>query len=495
MEHQLEQQYDIAIVGSGTAGYSAALRAAELGKSVVMVERDGTLGGTCLNRGCIPSKALITATRTIADVEDGARMGIMASVEEIDFGKLREFRDGTVTRMTEGLRGLLAYRGIAVVQGDAAVSAERSVTVSPADGQDTVRLFAHDGGFEELDATVTFTAGDVIVATGSSPRPLPNAPFHGALIDSTQALALNTFPHNAIIIGSGAIALEFASMWNAAGCDVTLLIRKDNVLSNADHRAAVALNRELKRRGITIVKGTQVTGVDTGDNLGATVHYRVEGEEDERTMAAELALVAIGRSPNTSQPWFAGAGIELDADGFVTVDDFGRTSRDHIWAIGDITRGRALAHRAFAQGIALAEHIAGLDAAPVVDANVPNVVFCTPEFATVGLTLAEARADSRYADVRETLFPVMANARMVMAASGGSFSIVSGRPADGGDELVLGVHVVAPDASDLIAEAQQIVADRIPLHQAASQIHPHPTFSEIIGETLLKADGRPLHTR
>ncbi|MEE1295504.1 MAG: FAD-dependent oxidoreductase [Bifidobacterium sp.] len=491
----MQQQFDIAIIGAGTAGYSTALRAAELGRSVVIVERDAVLGGTCLNRGCIPSKALVTATRTIAAIKDGARMGINASVDEIDFGTLRAFRDGTVHDMESGLRGLLAYRGVTVVQGDAELRPDGTLRVTPAPRQTAVRLFAHDGGFKDLGPALTLSGTDTVIATGSSPRPLECAPFHGALIDSTQALALNTFPHSAVIIGSGAIALEFASMWNAAGCDVTLLIRKDNVLSNADRRAALALNRELKRRGITIVKGTRVTGVEVGENLGATVRYREEGGDAEHALAAEIALAAIGRTPNTDMPWLRLAGVKLDADGYVVVDDFGATSRPRTWAIGDITRGRALAHRAFAQGIELAERIAGLDPDPVVDTDVPNIVFCDPEFATVGLTLREAKADPGYVDVRETAFPVMANARMLMSGSGGSFSVVTGRPVTGGDDLVLGVHVVCPDASDLIAEAQQLVANRIPLHEAAGQIHPHPTFSEVIGETLLKADGRPLHTR
>lgn len=489
-------QFDIAIIGAGPGGYSAALRAAELGKSVVMVERDETLGGTCLNRGCIPSKALITATRTLDALAHGEAMGIVSKLEEIDFGRLRDYRERTVATLVDGLRALVEYRGITVYHGDASLGADRHVRVVPSPGQDHVHRFAKNGGFDEIDGDLDITADDVVLATGSRPRELPGTTYHGAIVDSTAALSLDTFPHSAVIIGSGAVALEFASIWNSAGSDVTLLIRKDNVLSKSDRRAALALSRELKRRGIHIIRDAHVRGVDTGINLGACVHYTLGDDDEERTICAEIVLGAIGRTPNTDEPWLADSGVALDDAGMVVIDAYGRTNLNHVWALGDITAGHALAHRAFAQGLVVAETIAGLDARPVNEDAIANIVFSSPEFATVGLTLHDAQADARYADVKETVFPVMSNPRMVMSGTGGSFSIVTGRDAErDGDEVVLGVHVVAPDASDMIAEAQQIVANHIPLHEAADAIHPHPTFSEMIGETLLKADGRPLHTR
>lgn len=488
--------FDIAIIGAGPGGYSAALRAAELGRSVVMIERDETLGGTCLNRGCIPSKALITATRTLDALAHGESMGIVSKLEEIDFGRLRDYREHTVATLVDGLRALVEYRDITVYRGDASLSADHHVHVVPSAGQEHVRRFAKNGGFDEIAGDLDITADDVVLATGSRPRELPGTAYHGAIVDSTAALSIDTFPHSAVIIGSGAVALEFASIWNSAGSDVTLLIRKDSVLSKSDRRAALALSRELKRRGIDIIRNAHVRGIDTGVNLGVTVRYTLGDDDEEHMIGAEIALGAIGRTPNTDEPWFADCGVALDDAGMVVVDDYGRTNLDHVWALGDITAGHALAHRAFAQGLVIAETIAGLKAKPVDEDAIANIVFSSPEFATVGLTLRQAQADARYADVRETVFPVMSNPRMVMSATGGSFSIVSGRDAGGDDtEYVLGVHVVAPDASDMIAEAQQIVANRIPLHEASNAIHPHPTFSEMIGETLLKADGRPLHAR
>ncbi|NEG70223.1 dihydrolipoamide dehydrogenase [Bifidobacterium sp. BRDM6] len=463
--------------------------------------------------------------------------------------------------MTKGLEGLLAHRGVVVFRGEAALetgaSSEASVsgddpsldspavtlgdgtfadaderpvtvTVTPVAGHDAVETgksaarmtpvaeavaagdmegAGSDGqGAVRLldDGTVRLTARDVVVATGSRPRPLDGIGFAGALIDSSQALSLDTMPQSAVIIGSGAVALEFASMWNAAGCDVTMLIRRERVLSHADRRAAMALTRELKRRGVHVVPGVHVTAVDTGVNLGATVHY-ADADGHAGQVYGEIALVAVGREPNTDEPWFAGrgddgrsggAGIALDASGFVVTDPFGRTSLPHVWAVGDITAGPQLAHHAFEQGIVVAEEIAGLAPKPVDERTVPTVIFSNPEFASVGMTLAGARADERYANVDETAMPVMANARMLIAGSNGSCSVVCGElAANPGVRMVLGVHIVAPDASDLIAEAQQIVANRVPLSDAARNIHPHPTFSELLGEALLKADGRPLNTR
>ncbi len=490
------EHYDVVIVGAGPGGYTVALRSAELGKSVLLVERDDVVGGTCLNRGCIPSKALITATRTIDTIHRGEQIGIDCQLQEIDFGKLCAFRDDTVSTMRGGLLGLLTFRGVHMVQGIASIEEDGHVRVVPAQGEKTVRGRNAGGDFEDGEQSLDVTAGDVVIATGSRPKPLDVAPFNHALIDSTAALALNSFPHSAVVIGSGATALEFATMWNSAGADVTLIMRGGIVLSRSDRRAAKVLMRELKRQGITIVTKATITAVDTGENLGATVHY-MDADGNGQEVFAEWVLAAIGRVPNTDGAWFEKASIELDENGLVQTDAYGRTSREHVWALGDITPGHQLAHRAYQQGYVVAESIAGLDPSPVNEHTIPTVVFSNPEFASVGYTLREAKADPRFADVSETLIPVMANARMLMSGASGSVSVVSGRKsADQSDDVhVLGVHIVSPDASDLIAETQQIIGNHVPLSAAARNIHPHPTFSEMLGETLLKADGRPLHTR
>lgn len=488
---------DVIIIGSGPGGYATALRAAELGRSVVLVERGDALGGTCLNRGCIPTKALITTARAVDAVRQAPNVGIDATITGIDFGTMVTYKNRIVRTMTEGLRGLLAHRGVVVLQGEATVTdpARRVVTIQANGGRDQVLCFRKAGVSESCGTTVNVQADDIVLATGSRPTPLPCHDFAGALIDSTQALSLVHVPATATIIGSGSIAVEFATIWSAGGCEVTMLIRHGRALSHWDRRSGTTLTRELKRRGIHIIPDTRITGVDVGVNLGATVHY-TDAAGQERTIFSELALTAIGRVPNTDDAWCRALGVDMDDDGHIVTDAYGRTKASGIWAVGDITRGPGLASRAFAQGITIAERMAGHDCTPVDDDAVAQVVFSSPEAATVGCTMEQARDREDLDHVRESMYPMLSNARMLMSGSAGSMSIVSGeRREQPGVEVVLGVHIVAPNASDMIGEAEQIIANRIPLDRASSITHPHPTFSEAFGEALLLADGRPLHTR
>ena len=495
-EQDQRRDYDIAIIGAGPGGYSTALRAAELGLSVALIDRDAVVGGTCLNRGCIPSKALITATHAIGTIRHARELGINASVDGIDFGRLRSYRLGIIDTMTKGLSGLLAHRHVPVFHGEAMVTQPGRVRVSPSPGRDAVECTERAGVPEDAGGSVDIHAGSIVLAMGSSPRPLPGIPFSGALIDSTHALSLDRFPSSVVIVGSGAIAVEFASMWNEAGCSVTLLMRHDRVLSSWDRRTSSTITRELRRQGVDVVAHSRIVTVDTGVNLGATVHYTVEGSEERKSAYGEYALAAIGRDPATDMPWLDDLGIARDEAGCVPTDGWGRTSVPGIRAVGDITPGPALAHRAFAQGIVAAESIAGLSPDPVDDDAVPSVVFSSPEAASVGMTAEAARRRDDVTDVEESIYPMMANARMLMSGSAGSLSIVSGiRPQESSERIVLGVHMASPLAGDLIAEAQQLVGQHSPLHRASALIHPHPTMSETLGEALLKADGRPLHTR
>ncbi|WEV66703.1 dihydrolipoyl dehydrogenase [Bifidobacterium sp. ESL0769] len=478
---------DIAIIGGGPGGYATALRASELGLSVVLINREEKLGGTCLNRGCIPSKALITVTRAIHNVSDTKRMGVNASIESIDFNKLTEFKSNAVNAMTDGLASLLAARKVTVIKGEASIIADHrvKVVVDETNGD---------------DAPSEITADNIVIATGSRPRPLPGHPFEGVVIDSTQALSLPRFPKTAVIIGAGAVAVEFASMWNAAGVDVTMLIRRERVLSHAHRRTSMALTRALAKDGVHVVAHSHVTDIEnevnSTDANGATVSYTTDKNETIREVQADVVLAAIGRDPNTDADWLRSAGIELDEHNMVKTDAFGRTSQPGIWALGDITPGPALAYRAFEQGIVIAETIAGRNPEPVDNDTVPEVVFSTPEFASVGLTMEQAKADPDISEPKETAYPMMGNARILMSGEAGSMSVVTGSYTDKPDTpVILGVHMLAPDAGDLIAEAEELVGNRVPLSDAARLIHPHPTFSEAFGETLLKADGRPLHTR
>ncbi|WEV41413.1 FAD-dependent oxidoreductase [Bifidobacterium sp. ESL0682] len=515
--------FDIAIIGGGPGGYATALRASQLGLSVALINREDRIGGTCLNRGCIPSKALITATRAMRNVGDAGRMGINARIGNVDFPKLAAFKDQAVTSMTDGLASLLEARKVTVIRAEASITAPHTVSIEYSDGDD-----------ESTARITSLQAEHIVVATGSRPRPMPEQPFCGALIDSTQALALPRFPQSAVVIGAGAVAVEFASMWNAAGVDVTLLIRHERVLSHAHRRTAMALTRALSKDGIHIVTHSEVTDIKVGslpselrhepynansetaitgskadseqprdavhdENpglTGAIVTYHTDRDETEQQCKADVVLSAIGRDPNTDGDWFATADIDLDEHRLVKTDAYGRTSQPGIWALGDITPGPALAYHAFEQGIVIAESIAGLDLEPVNDDTIPEVVFSTPEFASVGLTIDEAKNRKDIIEAQETAYPMMGNARVLMSGEAASLSLVSGTYADRPDTpVVLGVHMLAPDAGDLIAEAEELVGNRVSLSDAARLIHPHPTFSEALGETLLKADGRPLHTR
>lgn len=488
---------DIAIIGAGPGGYSAALRASQLGKSVALVEQDPVLGGTCLNRGCIPSKALITATRSIDTIHFAEQFGVHAQLDNIDFGALRDYRLRIVDTMTKGLSGLLAARGVVVYQGVANLASDaHSVLISPSQGETEVLRFEKAGVGQSAGSSYEISADDIVLATGSRPRPLPHIPFQGGVIDSTQALEINQFPLNAVIVGAGAVAVEFASMWNAAGCKVTLLIRKDRVLSHLDRRSGVTLTRELRRRGVTIITQAEVTNIETGVNLGATVHYTQNDSQENGHVYGEVVLAAIGRDPNTDADWFNTLNITRDGAGLVLTDEYGRTNIPGLWALGDITPGAALAHRAFEQGLTVAESICGIPSQPVRNETIPQIVFSSPELASVGFTLEEAQQNDSISNAKETAYPMLSNARMLMGSSGGSMSVITGEYADQpGVEVVCGVHMVADHASELIAEGEQLVGNKIPLHQASGFVHPHPTLSEAFGEALLKADGRPLHTR
>ncbi|NMM99896.1 dihydrolipoamide dehydrogenase [Bifidobacterium sp. DSM 109958] len=483
----MTDQFDVIIIGAGPGGYSTALRAAELGRSTALVERDATVGGTCLNRGCIPTKALVTACHTLDMARRSRELGVDLELAGIDYGRLLDYKNRIVETMVKGLGGLLAHRGVDVVRGEASLRPGMDEA-----GLHVVDVTAPDGSVRRL------AARDVVLATGAHARPLPSAPFSQAVIDSTAALSLDEFPSSATVIGSGAVALEFASIWHSAGCDVTLLMRRDRVLSGWNRRTGMTLTRELRRQGVKVIAHSAVTGIDVGANLGTRVRYTVGDDPQEKAMETELTLVAIGRDPNTGAAWIRDAGVTLDDHGFVVTDAHGGTSVPGVWAVGDITAGPQLAHRAFEQGIVVAESIAGVEPAPspVDDATIPQVVFSHPEAACVGLTLERAEADPAYVSVQETQYPMLSNSRILMSGGNGALSLVSGcTAADPDTPVVLGVHMVGPNVSEIIAEAEQLVGNRVPVHRAARLVHPHPTVSEALGEALLKADGRPLHTR
>ncbi len=504
---------DVAIIGSGPGGYSCALRAAQLGLHVTLIERDAHAGGTCLNRGCIPTKALLDAAHAAWEARRGERLGFGTRAQQPDRERLLGFQHNAVRTMVDGLESLIKARRIAFVHGQSAIDTATTANTATTTASATEPVA---GGAQPM-RTVTVDSADgtrhrisarhVVIATGAAPRPLAEAPFGGRVLDSDAALELPVIPRSVIVIGSGAVGLEFASFWAAMGSSVTVLVRHGRPLSDWPRRVGASLKRGMTAHGVTFMDYTAVESCTTDDG---TAMLTVSTRKGNATLCADYCLVAIGRMPSTDAPWIEQAGVERDSRGFIITDPWGRaTSSDMasdtasdmtsgIWAVGDVTAGRQLAHRAFAQGRVVAETMAGLSPAPVRDELVPRVVFSLPEAASVGLDADQAKSGAFgiFSDVRETAIPMDGNARTAIAGDTGVVGIVTGVDGSAPDSprLVLGVHMAGPHVSEFIGEAQQIVRNRIPLAEAALAIHAHPTFSEALGEALLKADGSPLHT-
>ena len=452
--------YDVAVIGAGTGGYSAALRAAQLGKRVALIERDERLGGTCLLRGCIPTKALLRSAEVLDTVRRAEEWGIRASGEPVREA-IAAFRDRIVDKLVTGLTGLIRHRGIEVVRGTARLLPGPAVEV---DGR-------------RLDAA------DVVVATGSRPKLLPGIERSERVVTSDEALALPFLPGSAVVIGAGAVGLEFASFYRSLGAEVTLLEALPRIAPLEDADVSKELARAFRRRGIRAHAGARVEAiVDHGDRVEVT--FDAGGVA---TVSADLCLVAVGRAPVTEDLGLEAGGVELDR-GVVTVDGQLQTTAPHVWAVGDVAATPLqLAHVAFAEGIAVAERIAGL-AVPEIDyAGIPRVTYSSPEVASVGLTEEQAR--ERGHDVEVEVLDLRGIGKANIVGEGGMVKLVA---AAGGP--VLGVHLVGPHVTDLISEGMLITNWEAAPAEVAALIHPHPSLSEAIGEAHLALAGKPLHT-
>lgn len=458
--------FDVLVLGSGTGGYSAALRAAQLGLSVGLVERD-KVGGTCLHRGCIPSKALLQSAEIADHVRDAGEFGVNASFDGLEVAKVHEHKDGVVGAMHKGLQHALKGRGVETIEGHG-------------------RLV--DSGTLEVDGE-EFTADAIVLATGSVPREIPPAPFDGErIISSDHALDLDRVPERPIILGAGAIGMEFATVWQGFGADeVTVVELEDRVLPLEDPAASKEVVRQFKRKGIVTRTGAQLTNADPSDG-GVVVTVEASGGDEEK-IEGDLLLVAVGRKPVTEDCGYEDAGIELDRD-FVAVDPYCRTNVEGVYALGDLIPTLGLAHASFAEGYLVADQLGGFDVVPIDYAGVPRVTYSHPEVASVGLSEPDAE-DEGYEVVTETYkFQTLARARMMMAE--GIVKIIAEKR---GDEAgrVLGIHMVGPHATDLIAEGELIYNwEALPM-DVARFIHPHPSLNEAIGEAFLALAGRALH--
>ncbi|WP_030412520.1 dihydrolipoyl dehydrogenase [Streptomyces sp. NRRL S-1448] len=467
---------DVIVIGGGTGGYSTALRAAALGLRVVLAERD-LIGGTCLHRGCIPSKAMLHAAELVDGIAEAReRWGVKASVDALDWPALVATRDGIVARNHQGVEGHLRTAGVRVLRGTARLTGPRTVHV---------------------EGTGELTAGrGIVLATGSRPRLLPGLAADGrTVVTSDDALFAKELPGSVLVLGGGAIGVEYASFHRSMGAEVTLVEAAERLLPLEDADVGRHLARGLKKRGIAVRTGSRLIGTELlPDGVRATVRT---SKGEEVVVEAERLLVAIGRAPVTDGLGLEAAGLATDERGFVVPADWSRleTAVPGIHVVGDLLPppSLGLAHASFAEGLLVAETLAGVSSRPVDYATVPRVTYSSPQTASVGLTEEEARA--RGLAVQVNTLPLTATAKGMVHGKGGLVKVIAAAEGAAGAATgaVLGVHLVGPQVSEMIAESQLIVAWDAEPSDVAQLVHAHPTLSEAVGETFLTLAGRGLH--
>lgn len=451
--------YDIVILGAGSGGYACALRAAQLGLTVALVEED-KVGGTCLHRGCIPTKALLHTAEVADMARDSERYGVLAALEGVDMAKVNTYKDGVVGRLYKGLQGLVkAADKVELVTGTGRLTAKDTVTV----------------GDREL------TGRTVVLATGSYAKTLPDVPIGGRIMTSDEALQLEEVPQHAIVLGGGVIGVEFASALRSFGAEVTVVEAMDRLVAMEDPAVSKTVERAYKKRGMKIRTGVKVTGTSQ-DEQGVKVE--LEGGD---VLEGDLLLVAVGRGPRTEGMGYEEVGVELDR-GFVSTDERLRTNLEGVRAVGDLVPGPQLAHRGFAHGIFVAEDVAGLEPTPVEDHLVPKVTYSDPEIASVGLSEQQAR--ERWGEEVATYeYNLGGNGKSQILGTAGFVKLVRSGP----EGPVVGVHMVGARMGEQIGEAQLIVGWEALPEDVAQFVHAHPTQNEALGEAHLALAGKPLH--
>ncbi|MBM6404078.1 dihydrolipoyl dehydrogenase [Phycicoccus sp. CSK15P-2] len=457
MSATAETSHDLVVLGGGSGGYACALRAAELGMRVALVEKD-LLGGTCLHRGCIPTKALLHAAEVAEAAREGDRFGVRSSFEGVDLPALTTYREHVVDRLYRGLQGLVRSREVELVEGEGRLDGPSTVVVGDR------RLVGRH----------------VVLATGSRASTLPGLELGGRVVTSDGVLGLTEMPWRVVVLGGGVIGVELASVMRSLGCEVTVVEALPRLVSAEDPASSKALERAFRGRGIAVRTDTRFESA-TQDDDGVTV--RLEGGEELR---GDLLLVAVGRGPVTEGLGYEEAGVTLER-GYVVTDERCRTGVDGLWAVGDIVPGLQLAHRGFAQGVFVAEEIAGLSPVPVVDSQVPRVTYCDPEVASVGLTEEQARAE--HGDAVEAYeYNLAGNGRSQILGTKGFVKVV--RVTDG---PVVGLHMVGSRMGEQVGEAQLIVGWEAYPEDVAPFVHAHPTQNEALGEAHMALAGKPLH--
>lgn len=472
----MAQEYDLVILGGGTGGYVAAIRASQLGLKTAIVEK-GKLGGTCLHKGCIPSKALLRSAEVFATAKHSEDFGVMTSDVSINFGKVQERKNKIVDQLHKGVQHLMKQGKIDVYEGTGRILGPSIFSPMPG----TISVEMNNGDENEM-----LIPKNVIVATGSRPRTLPGLDIDGQLVmTSDEALALEEVPSSIIIVGGGVIGIEWASMLSDFGADVTVIEYADRIIPTEDKEISKEMQRLMKKKGVKIVTGAKVLPETLQKGEGVTISAEVKGSQKE--FSALKLLVSVGRQANTEGIGIENTDIQIEK-GFIEANEYFQTKESHIYAIGDVIGGLQLAHVASHEGIVAVEHIAGQSPSPIDYSLVSKCIYSSPEAASVGLTEDEAKEKGHNVKTGKFSFRAIGKA-LVFGESDGFVKIVADKDTDD----ILGVHMIGPHVTDMISEAGLArVLDATPW-EVAHTIHPHPTLSEAIGEAALAVDGKAIH--
>jgi dihydrolipoamide dehydrogenase len=449
--------HDIVILGGGSGGYACALRASQLGLSVVLIEQD-KLGGTCLHRGCIPTKALLHAGEVADTAREGESIGVQSTFNGIDMAKVNAYKDGVIGRLYKGLQGLVKSRDITYVEGTGKLVAPNAVEVN---GQ-------------------RYEGKNIVLATGSYAKSLPDLEISGRIMTSDQALLIDYVPKSVIVLGGGVIGVEFASVWKSFGVDVMIIEGLPTLVPAEDASVTKAMERAYRKRGINFKTGVRFQSA-AQDDTSVTITL-----ESGETHTADLLLVAVGRGPRTQDLGYEQQGVTVDR-GFVPTTDRLATNVPGIFAVGDIVPGLQLAHRGFQQGIFVAEEIAGLAPATINELGIPRVTYSEPEIASIGLT--EAQAIEKYGDIEAYEYNLGGNGKSQILGTAGFIKLIRKKS----DGVVIGVHMIGTRVGELIGEAQLIYNWEGTADDVAPLVHAHPTQNEAMGEAFMALAGKPLH--
>ncbi|MGA1669922.1 MAG: dihydrolipoyl dehydrogenase [Candidatus Nanopelagicaceae bacterium] len=449
--------FDLVVLGGGSGGYAAALRASQLGLNVALIERD-KLGGTCLHRGCIPTKALLHAGEIADNAREAHSFGVKAEFHAMDMAGVNAYKDGVISKLHKGLQGLVKSRNVTYVEGSGRLVAPNAVEV--------------DGA--------RYQGKNILLATGSYPKTLPGLEIDGKrVLTSDHAMHLDYVPKSVIVLGGGVIGCEFASVWKSFGSEVTIIEALPRLIALEDESSSKQLERAFRKRGIKFEVGVRFTGANvSADQVTVTL-------ENGATHSADILLVAVGRGPVSKGLGYEEQGIAMDR-GYVLVDSKCRTNIPGVWAVGDLIPTLQLAHVGFAEGIMVAEEIAGLNPRAIDYDGIPRVTYSEPEVASVGLTTAQAK--ERGHDVVELNYDLAGNGKAQILRTAGSVKLVAAK-----NGPILGIHMVGSRVGELLAEAQLIFNWQADANDVAQFIHAHPTLSEAMGEAHLALAGKPLH--